>query len=70
MTSLSIRRFRTPRPLGGTAIRVAQAHTAWRHRKALRDLPDAILRDIGLSRAEVETEARRPFWDVPANWRR
>ena len=38
--------------------------SAARERRALADLPDSILADIGISRAEAEREARRPFWDV------
>jgi uncharacterized protein YjiS (DUF1127 family) len=33
-----------------------------RQRRALRNLSDAQLADLGLSRAEVAAEARRPFW--------
>jgi uncharacterized protein YjiS (DUF1127 family) len=33
-----------------------------RDRRILRDLDDQLLRDIGLSRADVEAEARKPFW--------
>jgi uncharacterized protein YjiS (DUF1127 family) len=28
-------------------------------------LSDAMLRDIGLSRADAERESTRPFWDLP-----
>lgn len=38
-------------------------------RRQLWRLSDAMLKDIGLSRADVEREASRPFWD-DANWRR
>ena len=31
-------------------------------RRALAHLSDRLLRDIGLSRAEAETEVRKPFW--------
>ena len=34
-----------------------------RQRHTLRHLSDAQLKDIGVSRAEAETEASRPFWD-------
>lgn len=35
-----------------------------RTRKALRALDDAALDDIGLTRAEAESEAAKPFWRV------
>jgi uncharacterized protein YjiS (DUF1127 family) len=34
----------------------------WRDRHALRDLSDATLKDIGLTRQEIEDEAARPLW--------
>lgn len=34
-----------------------------RSRLALRELDDHFLKDIGISRADAEREARRPFWD-------
>ena len=40
-----------------------------RQRKALTRLDDAALRDMGLTRSDVATEAKRAAWDVPANWR-
>ena len=33
-----------------------------RQRRLLRELDDHVLRDIGLSRAQVEAEADKPFW--------
>ncbi len=39
-------------------------------RKALSELDDCALQDIGLSRREADIEASRPLWDVPANWRK
>lgn len=41
-----------------------------RQRRQLRDLDDAMLKDLGLTRAEAEAESRRIAWDVPAKWRR
>jgi len=35
----------------------------WRQRRALEDLDDHLLKDIGISRAEALTEAGRSFWD-------
>ncbi len=59
----------------GPALRVVQPVEAlpgqsrwtafWRRlrtRKALLDLDDAQLRDIGLSREQARAEALRPFW--------
>ncbi|MCW1956018.1 MAG: DUF1127 domain-containing protein [Roseobacter sp.] len=39
-------------------------------RRALAQLTAAQRRDVGLTRAQAETEAKRPVWDVPQNWRR
>ncbi len=35
-------------------------------RRHLARLDDAMLRDIGVDRADAAAEARRPFWDVRA----
>ena len=51
-----------------TALRLGL--TVRRQRAALRKLDDAALHDLGLSRAQAESEAARPVWDVPARWRR
>jgi uncharacterized protein YjiS (DUF1127 family) len=38
-----------------------------RQRRALLASSDDMLKDIGISRAEAEREARRPFWsEIPA----
>lgn len=50
-----------------TAARTAIG--VWRQRRSLARLDAARLEDVGLTRAEAETEAGRPIWDVPANWR-
>ncbi len=45
------------------ALRVVLVwHERTRQRRALASLDDHLLRDIGLSRAEVVREARKPFW--------
>lgn len=41
-----------------------------RTRIDLSRLDDDRLRDIGLTREQVEAELSSPVWDVPANWRR
>ncbi len=45
-------------------------HAAWKQRQHLRDLDDAALADIGLTRLDAEREAARSIWNVPLNWRR
>jgi len=35
----------------------------------LAKLDAHILRDIGLSDEQARSEASRPLWDAPANWR-
>lgn len=47
-------------------IRTTFAHrlAIARGRRELRDLSDHLLKDIGISRADAEFEARRPFWDT------
>lgn len=37
-------------------------------RRALADMDQATLKDIGLTRDAAAAEARRPFWDIPAEW--
>ncbi|WP_425098820.1 DUF1127 domain-containing protein [Tropicibacter sp. S64] len=49
--------------------RLAQWTALSRQRRALRALDDAALDDIGLSRLAAQSEANRPFWDAPSNWR-
>ena len=41
------------------------AHRTSVERRALLDLDDHILADIGLDRHGVRAEADRPFWDLP-----
>ena len=42
--------------------RLLQWHELARQRRALLALNDHMLKDIGISRAEAEREASRPFW--------
>ncbi|WP_136439237.1 DUF1127 domain-containing protein [Pacificoceanicola onchidii] len=49
--------------------RLGQWAALARQRRALARLDDAALSDIGLSRDAAQSEASRPFWDAPSNWR-
>lgn len=49
--------------------RLAALAAVSRSRKGLMRLDDHLLRDIGLTREEAETEARRPVWDAPSHWK-
>lgn len=40
----------------------------WSQRKSLNRLDDAALNDMGLTREQVEAEARRSFWDAAEPW--
>lgn len=50
-----------PSPFGWFA-RLVYLQARWRMREELLALNDMQLRDVGLTRAEVEGELRRPFW--------
>lgn len=39
------------------------------HRRLLKDMPDEVLNDIGVTRDQARAEAARPIWDVPASWK-
>jgi uncharacterized protein YjiS (DUF1127 family) len=54
---------------GSLASRVWAAYEFGRTRARLRELPEHMLADIGVTRSEAEMEAARPFWDVPKWWR-
>ena len=49
-----------------SAAAVVEGALAWieraRQRRHLSELSDHMLKDIGLSRADVEAEAAKPFW--------
>lgn len=53
-------------PVTNAALTVVVAFAKWedrhRTRKALKQLSNEQLRDIGLSREEALDQARRPFW--------
>lgn len=49
------------------AARVMRWHQLYRERAHLREISDAALKDLGLSRADIDTESHRAFWDDPFN---
>jgi uncharacterized protein YjiS (DUF1127 family) len=59
---------------GGTLDRLAEtlvlALSTRRQRRQLAQLDARALHDLGLTADQATTEAARPFWDVPAAWRR
>ncbi len=67
MTSLSVRGHTRPRPRS-VINRIKRLYSLWRQRRALGQLDDAALDDIGLSRQQAAAEARRPVWDAPKHW--
>lgn len=48
--------------LEAVAVCLLQWQDIWRQRKHLAALDDAALKDIGLSRADVAAELRKPVW--------
>ncbi len=68
MTLISSSAHRAPR--NRAFLKTLRHHLAvWQQRRALRQLDDTRLQDLGLTRAEAEAEAKRPFWDAPETWR-
>jgi uncharacterized protein YjiS (DUF1127 family) len=60
---------RAPAPLfQGLFSRLADTFFAWQQRteqrRRLAQFDDRMLRDIGLSRADVEHETAKPFWQA------
>jgi uncharacterized protein YjiS (DUF1127 family) len=53
-------------PAAGLLVRGMDRVDAWlsraRSRRALLEMSDAMLKDIGLSRADAWRESRKPFW--------
>ncbi|MBN8245301.1 DUF1127 domain-containing protein [Nitratireductor aquimarinus] len=46
------------------AARLALASERYRQRRTLTDLTDEQLRDVGLTRRDVQRESAKPFWDI------
>ena len=57
----------TARP--GPGRRLLDYLALYAQRRALAQLDDVALEDIGVSRDAALEEAERPLWDVPAHWR-
>jgi uncharacterized protein YjiS (DUF1127 family) len=51
--------------LGALLHKFSRWYELHRERELLAGLSDEALKDIGVSRADVEHEAIRPFWDDP-----
>ncbi|MEO0915574.1 MAG: DUF1127 domain-containing protein [Pseudomonadota bacterium] len=49
---------------------VLKAFSIWRERQHLNTLDDHLLKDVGLTRTDVETETKRAVWDAPNRWLR
>ena len=49
-------------------LRMADLLTAWenraRERRYLGEMPDRMLRDLGISRSDARRESEKPFWRV------
>lgn len=58
---LAVAPWHLPSPIGWAAWLV-YLQAKWRIRNELRALNDTQLRDVGLTRAQIESELRRPFW--------
>lgn len=61
--AIAIRLVRRLPKLAATAsARLLRWHELSRQRRALLALNERMLKDVGITRAEAEREARRPFW--------
>jgi uncharacterized protein YjiS (DUF1127 family) len=58
-----------PTPRRSLITRLRHLYGIWRQRRALARLSNAQLQDIGVTRAQADAEAARPFWDAPPHWR-
>lgn len=53
---------RLPKLAAIASARLLRWHELSRQRRALLALNERMLKDVGITRAEAEREARRPFW--------
>jgi uncharacterized protein YjiS (DUF1127 family) len=68
MLTLTLQRASRARPTKSLLSRFIQMRAVARQRKALAELDDSILSDIGITRAQAEYESARPVWDAPQHW--
>lgn len=59
----------TQRPTVGLLGRLVSWLKVSRERERLGHMSERLLRDIGIDRGIANTEAGRPFWDMPAGRR-
>lgn len=68
MLTLTLQRASRARPAQSLLSRFVQARAVARQRKALAELDETLLEDIGLTRVDADREAARPVWDAPQHW--
>jgi uncharacterized protein YjiS (DUF1127 family) len=63
---ITLRKFTVQRRTSRSRYRLSELITLWyqrqRQRRALLQLNDRMLSDIGISRCDAEQEATKPFW--------
>lgn len=47
--------------------KIMLTHTVYNEHRALRKISDEILRDMGLTRAEINLESNRSVFDIPTH---
>lgn len=60
------RRPARPVPVTGILARLGAWLKVAAERRRLEDMPEHLLRDIGIDRGIANAEAGRAFWDLPA----
>ncbi|MEL7202491.1 MAG: DUF1127 domain-containing protein [Pseudomonadota bacterium] len=53
----------------GIFAKVAALLALFSERRRLADMPDHMLKDLGITRGQADAEARRPIWDSPSHLR-
>ncbi len=59
---------RSSAPRRSSRMSLLDLFSLYRQRRALADLDDHALEDIGVTRAEANKEAKSGFWNVPDHW--